>query len=628
MKIKERNIALIIGYFILPFLLPLNSSFSQSLDKYILAYWSFDDSTARDFSGNGYHGTIRNNPFPVPGVNGKTAFFFNGKNDYIQLGEDISQIGDFITIPPIDFPSLGEFTVSCWSKFNSMSAIGGDFLVDFGNHTYGWLGMGLHILQEPYIPDLYYTFSVGDKIGSLQTLRRQYQSADNDRWVFTLFTFAKDTIKAYFDTKLIGAQYQKLNVSDTTAGIACHWWWYAGEHRMSARMTAAIDEVMIFKKALNPCERIKAMMMGEGKKAELIVNKKSRPCESDTADLSPNMPFVSYKWSTGENTSFIRVTKSGKYFVEVIDKNGCIDTLFADVTLNSLVQPEISGKDSFCEGDSAVLSVTPGFESYDWSTGETTSSIIVKSPGIYTVTVRAKDGCLYLLYKEILVFPDLRNLTIDSENGVIDFDTLLVLGSKYLEVRIRNNSINDIRISNLPLKNNVYFSIPQSQFPLRINSGDSAIIRIYFSPNKMGKMFDTLEINNECGNAHLILKGICVENLYGSPSDCEVPIQFKTKSVSTNPYLTSSLSPNPSDGMLVLKISSPDRETLENIRISIFDILGQSYPAEIISNQISCPNNEYYISETEINSSMLPSGTYILQLGSEENVLNHLFIKE
>ena len=538
----------------------------------------------------------------------------------------ISNVRKYFLMP--DFYSLGEFTVSCWSKFNSMSAMGGDFLVDFGNHTNGWLGMGLHILQEPFIPDLYYTFSVGDKIGSLQTLRRQYSTADNSRWVFTLFTFANDTIKAYFDTKLIGAQYQKLNVSDTTEGIACHWWWYAGEHRMSARMTAAIDEVMIFKKALNPCERIKAMMMGEGKKAELIINTKSRPCESDTADLSITLPFVSYKWSTGENTSTIKVAKSGKYYVEVVDTNGCIDTLFADLTLNSVIQPEIFGKESFCDGDSSVLSVTPGFESYDWSTGETTSSIIVKSPGIYTVTVRAKDGCIYLLYKEILVFPDLRFLTIESNNGIIDFDTLSVLDSKYMEIRIRNNSANDIRISNLPLKNNIYYSIPQSQFPVRISAGESALIRIYFSPNKVGKLTDTLEMNNECGNLLLILKGLSVDNLYGSISDCDAELLFKTKTVPSNNFIISAPGPNPTSSTISFRISSDDEATLKNAEFAILNSFGQKYPLAIVSKNIIYDKLNYFTLLCDINTNDLPAGIYILQIISGTNIGIEKFIKQ
>jgi hypothetical protein len=45
-----------------------------------------------------------------------------------------------------------------------------------------------------------------------------------------------------------------------------------------------------------------------------------------------------------------------------------------------------------CEGETADLSVMEGFDSYAWSSGETTSSIEVTSSGTYTVTVTDTSG--------------------------------------------------------------------------------------------------------------------------------------------------------------------------------------------------------------------------------------------
>lgn len=54
---------------------------------------------------------------------------------------------------------------------------------------------------------------------------------------------------------------------------------------------------------------------------------------------------------------------------------------------------EVQGRTSFCYGDSVVLSATPGFRRYQWSTGETTSSIVVRNPDTYTVAVTDSSGC-------------------------------------------------------------------------------------------------------------------------------------------------------------------------------------------------------------------------------------------
>lgn len=56
--------------------------------------------------------------------------------------------------------------------------------------------------------------------------------------------------------------------------------------------------------------------------------------------------------------------------------------------------PKINAsKTSFCLGDSAVLSVSGVFSGYSWSNGDTTSSIIVKKSGNYSVTVVNANGC-------------------------------------------------------------------------------------------------------------------------------------------------------------------------------------------------------------------------------------------
>lgn len=59
----------------------------------------------------------------------------------------------------------------------------------------------------------------------------------------------------------------------------------------------------------------------------------------------------------------------------------------------SRVVLEIQGRTSFCYGDSVVLSATPGFRRYQWNTGETGTSIVVRSAGSYTVVVTDSSGC-------------------------------------------------------------------------------------------------------------------------------------------------------------------------------------------------------------------------------------------
>jgi hypothetical protein len=127
---------------ILLFIANYNKAYCDYLDESLVAYWSFDDSTARDYSGNGYNGIIKNSPSPAPGLRG-SCFYFHGKNTQIPANGNPNQIGDHIVLPKINFDSLGEFTISLFIKGEIFTkSNGGDGYIWFGDHDYGWLGIG------------------------------------------------------------------------------------------------------------------------------------------------------------------------------------------------------------------------------------------------------------------------------------------------------------------------------------------------------------------------------------------------------------------------------------------------------------------------------------------------------
>ena len=68
---------------------------------------------------------------------------------------------------------------------------------------------------------------------------------------------------------------------------------------------------------------------------------------------------------------------------------------YTTITINPIFIPEIvvNGSTTLCTGDSVLLSTNIG-NSFQWSTGETTSSIMVNTPGLYTVTVVDLSGCV------------------------------------------------------------------------------------------------------------------------------------------------------------------------------------------------------------------------------------------
>lgn len=119
-------------------------------------------------------------------------------------------------------------------------------------------------------------------------------------------------------------------------------------------------------------------------------------CEGDSSLLTAiTDDVVTFEWFengngiAGANGSTLSVDDESLYEVVVTDTNGCTATASAPViSVGPVPIAVITGGNIACPGDTIVLVATGG-ESYLWSTGETTSSIIVLADSVetYTVTV-------------------------------------------------------------------------------------------------------------------------------------------------------------------------------------------------------------------------------------------------
>jgi hypothetical protein len=116
-------------------------------------------------------------------------------------------------------------------------------------------------------------------------------------------------------------------------------------------------------------------------------------CAGLSTTLTATSGFSSYSWSNGDNTASSTINTGGTYTVTVTDAFGCTDTESVTVLADPSPVPMVNNAE-VCIGATVNIEVANApFQTYIWSTGSTTSSTTVNSPGNYAVTVTAANGC-------------------------------------------------------------------------------------------------------------------------------------------------------------------------------------------------------------------------------------------
>ena len=127
-------------------------------------------------------------------------------------------------------------------------------------------------------------------------------------------------------------------------------------------------------------------------------------CKGSSQKLDASTFFDSYKWNTGDTTSFIMVSTEGLYKVSATTALGCrkSDSLYIKIN-----DPKIYlGKDtSSCGPGKIVLDAGLGFTDYNWQDGSTNQTIVANKTGDYIVTgtdihqCQAKDTARVVVYE-------------------------------------------------------------------------------------------------------------------------------------------------------------------------------------------------------------------------------------
>ena len=167
--------------------------------------------------------------------------------------------------------------------------------------------------------------------------------------------------------------------------------------------------------------------------AAITANGATEFCQGGNVVLQ-STEAASYLWSNGETTQEITVSNSGSYFVTATNLNGTT-AISNSVQVNILPAPNaaisFSGASNICDGASVTLNANLA-ASYLWSNGATTSSIIVDTPGDYSVAVTYNNSCVRTSNPVTISNSTAPTVPTISYNGASDMVSTVAVGYQWL----------------------------------------------------------------------------------------------------------------------------------------------------------------------------------------------------
>lgn len=116
-------------------------------------------------------------------------------------------------------------------------------------------------------------------------------------------------------------------------------------------------------------------------------------CPKDAVQISSNNANVNYYWNTGDTSKSINAQSDGIYSVKMVSDSGCktYDSTF--INDNDKPKTGLTADTTICQTQQVKLSAQKGYANYNWSTGDSTSSITVSKPNTYTIQITNSNGC-------------------------------------------------------------------------------------------------------------------------------------------------------------------------------------------------------------------------------------------
>ncbi len=156
------------------------------------------------------------------------------------------------------------------------------------------------------------------------------------------------------------------------------------------------------------CRGVNAVTLSNRPSPSLELVQEAVLCPGSSVTLSPTSTHASYIWPDGSDASSLEVSRGGTYNLTVTNEFGCTDEASFLVEELPTTPAVIQGPTGLCPDQTASLSLTHEYASYQWSTGiaDTSQTLEITTDVLaYTVFVQDVNGCRDTATYDLAAFP-------------------------------------------------------------------------------------------------------------------------------------------------------------------------------------------------------------------------------
>ena len=367
------------------------TSQAQTLPDYLptdglVGWWPFNGN-ANDESGNGNQGVVQGAMLTEDRFgSADNAYVLDGTSDKIRF--NLNSINNL-------FPSGSESTTSIWVKTADLN---GPLISMQGNNSnYDFhVGTLANVVQSP---GNYGVFVRTECCGTGNNIFGEAVS-DNAWHMLTIVRFSNGSLQLYFDglPDVISASGQTNNLTFDPEFMVfgANETWIVGAASGGCGscnspdqryLNGVLDDIVIYNRALTP-EEIATLYAGQPTITDCL--------DPEACNFEAVAEECVYPEPNLDCAGNCLNDADGDGVCDAFEITGCTDPSACNYNPESteedgscVLPPELDLPESIavCEGESVVLDAGAGYDSYLWSTGETTQTIEVNEAGNYAVEV-------------------------------------------------------------------------------------------------------------------------------------------------------------------------------------------------------------------------------------------------